>query len=786
MATRDQLYTALRNADAAGDNDGAAKLAAYIKTLPPDVAPAETPPADVPPADSTLKQIAMAPVGAAEEFLKAGTGALSSIPAGLAYGGAAVGKAFGADVDPDDVQKKVKDVLTYQPVSNSGKAADQALADTYGPVAANVADHADKAATAVGKVSPTAETLLRAAPGAAQAAGAIVPAVAGLKAAAGEISTIRATREANAPDWQKAGLRTAEDNPVARNAAGPSGKEALGLHNRAVGNTIAAHEAGTPSGVPITQDALIKAREAPGAVRDRVADALPTGQLDSTAAEGIRKAGLPEGGRITAGSPAAQQQIEALRSQLLDPERQFTGRQVVNEVSGLRQEGFGNVASEDVSNQQLGKAQLDMARALEGHIERNLPPGADVSQEQYLAARKALAKNYTVQGALRGNDVDMKALARAYRADPTLLDGGTQTLAKFADTHGEVAALPAESTRYNPPGLGRDVSDINLKSPASWVRPLAAGPVARRVLTGSQEEAIAQANAMYPPRDPSQFAPIPPPPKPAIAGLLEAPKPPDTMVNAGGGATTPAALNDLGLSPDVQAAAAAHPGAPRPGVPLPAPAPPAPAPVDFQPPQNWSSVLQPNGPVPAPAPRSPASMYADVLSQGVEQPPPAGLSLAPHVPPSADVIPFQRNAAHEAGDLKLAPEDAWFKPGARSKGSQYADVLSGKVPNKFRDRGAPTTNNASGESAASVEAINRGTRPLAIVSPDGIEQPVLKDVTQADRKAPKGSLIIDTSTGEIIDRGGLNAAQANGLRNRWAAQTPEQQRLRLQAQALRN
>lgn len=36
MATRDELYTALRNADAAGDNEGAAKLAAYIKSMPSD------------------------------------------------------------------------------------------------------------------------------------------------------------------------------------------------------------------------------------------------------------------------------------------------------------------------------------------------------------------------------------------------------------------------------------------------------------------------------------------------------------------------------------------------------------------------------------------------------------------------------------------------------------------------------------------------------------------------------------------------------------------------------
>lgn len=42
MATREELYNALRNADAAGDTDGARKLAAYIQSMPAD-APAEAP-----------------------------------------------------------------------------------------------------------------------------------------------------------------------------------------------------------------------------------------------------------------------------------------------------------------------------------------------------------------------------------------------------------------------------------------------------------------------------------------------------------------------------------------------------------------------------------------------------------------------------------------------------------------------------------------------------------------------------------------------------------------------
>ena len=77
-------------------------------------------------------------------------------------------------------------------------------------------------------------------------------------------------------------------------------------------------------------------------------------------------------------------------------------------------------------------------------------------------------------------------------------------------------------------------------------------------------------------------------------------------------------------------------------------------------------------------------------------------------------------------------------------------------------------NNASGESAASLESINRGTRPMVEINPDGNERTVMSDVTQIDARAPKGHLLVDPTNGEIIDRGGLSEAQARGLRNRWA------------------
>lgn len=180
-----------------------------------DTTPTVTAPAQAPASPSLL----MAPVGGAEMLLKAGTGALASIPAGLAYGGAAIAKAAGADVNPAGVQSRVQQSLTYQPVSDSAKAGEQEISDLARPIVAPVAQAADRAATAVGKVSPTAETFLREAPAAAQAAGAVLPGISPTIAAAREIpGAVASGARATASGVAAAGRKVAQAGEAASDA----------------------------------------------------------------------------------------------------------------------------------------------------------------------------------------------------------------------------------------------------------------------------------------------------------------------------------------------------------------------------------------------------------------------------------------------------------------------------------------------------------------------------------------------------------------------------------------
>lgn len=140
--------------------------------------------------DATLaggKALGAAQVGAAEMLLRRGTGALAALPSGLAYGGAAIGRALGANVDPAAIQGRVQEYFTYDPVTQSGQGGEQALRELAQPIVQPIAQGLNQAATRVGQESPFAESLMRAAPGALGAAGGIVPGAQLARAAAPNI-----------------------------------------------------------------------------------------------------------------------------------------------------------------------------------------------------------------------------------------------------------------------------------------------------------------------------------------------------------------------------------------------------------------------------------------------------------------------------------------------------------------------------------------------------------------------------------------------------------------------
>lgn len=683
---------------------------------------------DAPAADSPLKQTLMAPVGAAEEFLKAGTSALASVPAGLAYGGAAVGKALGADVNPAELQSSVHDYWTHQPISNSGKAADQALSDTYAPVGKVVADKADEAAKAVGKVSPTAETYLREAPAAAQAALGVLP-VAG---AVGE--GVSAARAAAAAPPKVA--RASAD--VAKEAGYTGVRTRADLNspgNKKVTDALISRDAGIAEGTAPSASALTAARnKGPARIYNQAQNSLPGTLTQDPKLRGAL-ASLQDGTSQMPKSP----DVADLQKALLD-QPQMTNEQLFNNVREARERASAYLASDDPDKNALGDAYHGVANAYEEFIGRQLKanPESPVTLEQFQQARTQFAKNYLAQAALKGDHFDPLVYGRTAQRNPNLLTGHAAMVGQVANS-AEAAgggvgasvapvaagAIGGEAAGHfaGVPGVGAAVGAIA----APMIRDAVHNFMTRGNLGRAAGAAENPALSYFfgdgeMPAGWNRTEPTPPPQKPMLA--LPAP----SMVNAGGGMSTPNILDELGLSSDVQAAGAAHPGAPRAaaaasGSPLADELAPVRGPMEtLEPPQvdrrGPSSEMYPTAGLSLTPERAAAASarrsggdipLADMLSTGVEKSPPQGLSLAESFAPQDQGIafrgspeavgarPVQGGGAGVEGDrlhtfledmlgkpktnapeLSLADEDTWFK--GRENNSDVAGVRSQGVP----------------------------------------------------------------------------------------------------------
>lgn len=117
MATQEELYTALRNADAAGDNESAAKLVAYIKSTMAQSTPAPAASSSAPEESGGFMDRIK---GLAETGTALATGGVASLAGGLNYLGT---MALSGDntAAAKAVQEDTQRALTYAPRGKTGQ-----------------------------------------------------------------------------------------------------------------------------------------------------------------------------------------------------------------------------------------------------------------------------------------------------------------------------------------------------------------------------------------------------------------------------------------------------------------------------------------------------------------------------------------------------------------------------------------------------------------------------------------------------------------------------------------
>lgn len=410
------------------------------------------------------------------------------------------------------------------------------------------------------------------------------------------------------------------------------------LTNQAVTDTLAKHEAGVPQNSELSYDTTAAARAAgPGRVYDAARDALPMHLTQDPELHGaISSVG------DTASQLPRSPDVDGLKQTMLN-QPGMTRDELFANIAQARERASRFYASDQPDAHAIGDAYQGVANAYEGFVGRQLAanPNAGVSLEDWQNARTAFAKNYAVQSAIKGTSADASKLATLQRKDPGNLTGGLRLIAEqqnryplstgFGPATFEQGGVGASGTpqgilarHVTGPLLGAGIGTM-IGGPAGGAIGGATGlmgselfqSVIRRALSGSPEAAGDIAREAVN--------------NPQLASFFD----------------REIAPQHLDLTPPPGRAFDPHQPALATGSPQ----------RDFF--GTGANHVPEAGPMGIDAPAAPHQgeiPLMDVLSHGVEQPPAPGLTAGPMGAPAQGGIPFQRNAAHEAGDLSLQNE----------------------------------------------------------------------------------------------------------------------------------
>jgi len=401
-----------------------------------------------------------------------------------------------------------------------------------------------------------------------------------------------------------------------------------------VTDTLISKDAGIVPGQTPSVAALENARKVgPGRIYHATEDALPH-HLTQDPELQTALGNLPQQVSQLPRSP----DVEALQETML-AKPNFTKDELFANIREARERAKSHWKSDDPDKGALGDAYHSLANAYEDFAGRQ--PGVDLPL--WLQARVQMAKNYQAQAALQGAQGSEHFNARVYgqlaERNPHLLTGNAAIVGHVASGLPAAAATGTEGLMAAGLGAGAGEAAGHFAGVpvVGGIAGAVAGPMLRAkladLLRRGRPDLAAQTSTNPELSYFFNHGKMPEgwnrsPVTPQIAGLLPSP----SMVNAGGGASTPSTLENLGLTPDVQSAGAQHPAAARLAqLREQISRPPMPE-VDFQGPQKWGDFsIAPPG---APTPQAGGIPFENVLEQGGTQRPPVGAPAVTYRPPS--------------------------------------------------------------------------------------------------------------------------------------------------------
>lgn len=466
MADLTEVYSALKNADAAGDVEGAKKLAAYIQSQPKD-APPPPPAAPEPASPGTVIGHGIADMAGG---IAHGVG--TSLDIGhnmLAQVGVGKEREYNA---PDSNATRFAAPFQHSPdapeVSDDPKEQIRRELPKLGDTAAAKAVMENPTMQAIGKnvVAPAVD----AAGAGAALAGAPGAVRAGLEGASdllGGASKAGAARVAANPQLVRAradGFKlTADDVRGKTNPAdaskpnadlpGPSSTtpdvaDKINVHNQKLATQRMAEDVKLPNTRNINPDEVSERMAQEGKVYGQVGDAIGTGAKPTPVLDhDLAMAGTKDA------DPAVQAKVDKDVSYYRDELKgDFDGPKAVQAVRTLRNSAQELANSRVPGDQARGRTYQNIANALEDEMMRQLPASAQDLHTAFPAARQQLAKLYELNEVSEGGQVNPAKVAQL-RTQGKPLSGAADAVANAAEVAPQSMQGPRGAPSYAPNSL---------------------------------------------------------------------------------------------------------------------------------------------------------------------------------------------------------------------------------------------------------------------------------------------------------------------------------------------
>jgi len=266
----------------------------------------------------------------------------------------------------------------------------------------------------------------------------------------------------------------------AEGVAGPvPTKQAASVHNQGVTNSLIKRELGYPDDIPLSAEGLDGLRSQMGSVYERAKQA-GTITLDATFKKDLNR--IASRGSALAKEIPELKQADVVNLVKAFNKKQLSSEAIVDAVKQLRANSSTGFKSADPAIVAQARASGKIANALEKVLERGLKGKNPELVPELKAARQTIAKTYTVENALKGENVDAVALGRMLdKRKP--LSGVIRDVAKFGQQFkGAAQTSPPQTTNFRPMDMVAGVGGAAATQQPQYLALMFARPALRKIL----------------------------------------------------------------------------------------------------------------------------------------------------------------------------------------------------------------------------------------------------------------------------------------------------------------